>query len=97
MEYAEWDALEEALKSNALRNVKQIATEFHVWTERVQCYVRFHRIVAALENAGFEKWFVRNLGHFIEAISPKTGVLRKYDTQKNVGFINRHFLGLSYP
>ena len=94
VEYAEWDALEDALRSNALKHVKQLSLEIHVWTDNTQTYVRFHRIVSALENAGFEKWLVFNKGHFIEEVSPETGQLRKYDTQKDVGFINRHFLQL---
>lgn len=92
IEYAEWDALEDALKSNVLKNVKQIAIEFHVWSDQVQSYVWFHRILVALENAGFEKWKVKpkNLSTF--AINQETGTIEKYDFQSDFAYINTNFL-----
>ena len=91
IEYTEWDAFEDALKSDALKNVKQIATELHVWTDHLKSYVRFHRILVALENAGFEKWLVFPKGS-IEAINQETGIMTKYQYQLDFGFINLNFL-----
>ena len=92
IEHTEWDAFEDALKSNALKNVKQIATELHVWIDQVQTYVRFSRIISALENAGFEKWFVRCKPAVYNALNQDTGVMTKYCYQVDMGFINLNFL-----
>ena len=91
IEYTEWDAFEDAIESNALKNVKQIATELHVWTDQVKSYVRFHRILVALENAGFEKWIVSRKG-FNKAVNPRTGKMTNYHYQLDMGFINLNFL-----
>ena len=94
IEYTEWDALEGALKSNALKNVKQIAMEFHVWIDEVQSYVRFHRILMALQNAGFEKWDIREKsGMVIKAcLDKKNDKSAEYHYQADFAFINTNFL-----
>ena len=93
IDYAEWDAFEDLVTSGVLKNVKQLVTEFHAWADHPFAYVRFYRILIAIENAGFEKWFINNKIHMkYKAPEPETGREKTYHYQIDVSYINTNFL-----
>ena len=92
MGFAEWDAFEDAIISGALTNVKQIVTEFHAWTDHTYAYVRYFRILTALENAGFEKFFANEKPPKFIATNPLTLKRENVPFQWDTGYINTAFL-----
>ena len=93
IEYAEWDAFEDLVTSGLLKNVKQLVAEFHAWADHPFAYVRFYRILTAIENVGFEKWFINNkLAMKIKAPEPETGREKIYYYQADISYININFL-----
>ena len=65
--------------------------EIHTWIDERNAYIRFHRIIVALENAGFEKWFVEPKAASFHTID-QTGKIRKYAYQVDMGFVNTNIL-----
>ena len=89
VEGSEWSALIQAMKTNSLKNVKQLAMEIHFFKRIADAYRMYYKILARLRNYGFRLWTSNeNIG--CRKVSKVTSQYRFWCYE--IVLINVHFL-----